>query len=103
MQKIEDEINQPGRVAGVRRGLDHAEIAVREHAAQFAVEIGLARPERRYGLGDRRVFVRPVEPGARQQPDRAMVETCMQPVAVEFDFMQPDRSVRRSKAMRVAL
>ena len=64
MRKIEDEINHPGRVADVRRGLDHAERrdAVREHAAQFAVEIGLARPERRYDLGDRRVFVRPVEP-----------------------------------------
>src|ERR1700738_1712043 len=50
------------RVAGVRRGLDHAERgdAVGEDAAQLAVEIGLARPERRHGLGDRRVFVGPV-------------------------------------------
>jgi hypothetical protein len=24
MQKVEDEIHQPGRVAGIRRGLDHA-------------------------------------------------------------------------------
>jgi hypothetical protein len=25
MQKVEDEEHQPGRVAGIRRGLDHAE------------------------------------------------------------------------------
>jgi hypothetical protein len=50
------EIHQPGRVAGIRRGLDHAERGdvIGEDAAQLAVEIGLARPERRYGRGDRR-------------------------------------------------
>jgi hypothetical protein len=35
-------------------------------AAQLAVEIGFARLERRHGLGDRRIFVRPVEAGACQ-------------------------------------
>ena len=55
MQQVEYEIHQPGRVAGIRRGPDHAEggYAVGEHAAQFAVKIGLARAERRYGRGDR--------------------------------------------------
>jgi hypothetical protein len=64
MQKIEDEEHQPGRVAGVRRGLDHAERSetVGEDAAQLSVEIGLARRERRDGRGDRRVFMGPVEP-----------------------------------------
>jgi len=33
--------------------------------------------------------VRPVEPGARQKPHRAVVETGMHAVAVELDFVQP--------------
>jgi hypothetical protein len=54
LQKVEDEVGQTGRVAGVRCGLDHAEQgdAVGEDAAQFAVEIGLARAERRDGRGE---------------------------------------------------
>ena len=54
MQKIEDEEYQTRRVAGIRRGLDQAEGggAVGEDAAQFAVEIGLARDERRHSRGD---------------------------------------------------
>ena len=97
MQKIEDEKHQPGRVAGIRCGLDHAERgdAVGKDAAQFAVEIGLARAERRHGRGDRRIFVGPVEPGAGQQLARAAVEPRMHAVAVEFDFMQPVVAFRR--------
>jgi hypothetical protein len=54
MQKIKLK-HQPGRVAGVRRGLDPAERSetVEEDAAQLSVEIGLARRERRDGRGDR--------------------------------------------------
>jgi len=37
----------------------------------------------------------PVEPGASQKPDRAAVQPGMHPVAVEFEFVQPFRSVRR--------
>jgi hypothetical protein len=58
-------------------------------AAQFAVEIGLAGGERRYSRGDRRIFVRPVEPGAREQPHRAAIEARMHAVAVKLDFVQP--------------
>jgi hypothetical protein len=39
--------------------------------------------------------VRPVEPGAGQQPDHAPVEPGMHAVAVEFDFMEPVRPLRR--------
>jgi hypothetical protein len=55
------------------RGLDHAEggDAVEAHAAQLAVEIGLFGAKRRRGGGDRRIFVRPVEPAAREQPHGA--------------------------------
>jgi hypothetical protein len=97
MQQIENEIHQPGRVAGVRRGLDHAEgrDAVREGAAQFAVGIGLARIERRHGFGDGRIFVRPVEAGAGQQLHSAAVEPRMHAVAVELDFVQPLAAFRR--------
>jgi hypothetical protein len=44
MQKIEQEEHQRGGVAAVRCRLDHAEggDAVGAHAAQFAIEIGLA-------------------------------------------------------------
>ena len=39
--------------------------------------------------------MRPVEPGACQQPDRAAVEPGMHPVAIVFDFVQPFRSIGR--------
>ena len=65
------------------------------HAAQFAVEIGLAGAERRHRRGDRRIFGGPVEPGARQQLHRAAVEAGMHAVAVIFDFVQPLIAFRR--------
>jgi hypothetical protein len=65
------------------------------YAAQLAVEIGLARPERRHGIGDRRIFVCPVEPGSRQQPRGTAIEARMHAVAVELDFVQPIQPVRR--------
>ena len=91
VQKIEQVKDKPRRAAGVRCGLQAAEgrNAVGADAAQFAVEISLTRAERCHGFGDRGIFVRPVEPGAGQQFHRAMVEARMQPVAVEFDFMEP--------------
>ena len=97
VEKIEQKEDQRRCVAAVRSELDDVEGrgAVGAHAAQFAVEIGLARVERRHGLGDRRIFVGPVEPGARQQLHRAAVEPRMHAVAVVFDFMQPLVAVRR--------
>jgi hypothetical protein len=59
------------------------------HAAELAVEIGPLRAEPRYGLGDGRIFMGPVEPGAREQPYGAMIEARMQAVAVELDFIEP--------------
>ena len=55
----------------------------------------LTRVVRRHGFGDRGIFVRPVEPGAGEQGDRAMVEARMQPVAVELDFREPAVAVGR--------
>jgi hypothetical protein len=71
--------------------LNHAEgsDAVGAHAAQLAVEIGLRGRQGRDGRGDRRIFSRPVEPGAREQPYPAAIETRMHAVAVELDFVQP--------------
>src|SRR5271165_7190787 len=37
----------------------------------------------------RRIFMRPVEPGAGEQPHRATLEARMHAVAVELDFVQP--------------
>src|SRR5262249_16837427 len=81
----------------IRSELDDVERsdAVGSDAAQFAVEIGLARIERRHGLGDRRVFMGPVQPGARQQLNRAAVKPRMHAVAVVFEFMQAAVAVRR--------
>jgi hypothetical protein len=97
MQKVENEVHQPGRVAGIGRGLDHAERgdAVGGDAAQFAVEVGLTRPERRHGRGDRRVFARPVEPGAGQKSYSAAVEARVYAVTVELDLVQPLIALRR--------
>jgi hypothetical protein len=91
VQKVEQEKDQGFGVALVGRGLDQAERsrAVGPHTAQFPIEIGLSGRERRNRRGDRRVLMRPVEPGAGQQPDRATV------LAVEFDFVQPLRPFGR--------
>ena len=68
IEKIEQEEDQSRGVAAVRRELDDVERGdtVGADATQVAIEIGLARVERGHGLGDRRIFVRPVEPGAGQ-------------------------------------
>src|SRR5207248_206590 len=54
--------------------------------AQFPVEIGLAGGERCDRRGNRRVFTRPVEPGACQKPDRAPVQPGVHPITVELDL-----------------
>ena len=69
--------------------------AVGADAAQFAVEIGLARFKCRHRFGDGRVLMGPIEAGARQQLEGAAVEPRMQAVAVIFDFVQPAITVRR--------
>ena len=98
MEKIEREEDQRRRVAAVRSELHDVERgdAVGADAAQFAIEIGLARAECRQGCGERRIFVRPVEPGAGEQLHGAAVEPGMHAVAVIFDFVQPLATVRSS-------
>ena len=39
--------------------------------------------------------MRPVEAGARQQPDGAPVQTGVHPIAVELDLVKPIRPLRR--------
>jgi hypothetical protein len=97
MQQVEQEKDECLAVPGVRCILDQAEggRAVRPDAAQFPVEIGLLGRERRYRRRYGRVFMRPVKPGARQQPNGAAVQPCMHAVAIELDFMEPFRPVRR--------
>ena len=97
VEEIEQEEHEAGGVAGVGRHLDHAERgdAVGAHAAEFAVEIGLARRERGYRGRDLRIFVGPVKAVAGEEPHLAAVEPGMHAVAVEFDFVQPLVAVRR--------
>jgi hypothetical protein len=64
----------------------------RPRADIVAVEIGAARAGCRYGGGDRRIFMGPVELGAGEELDRAAIEARMHAVAVEFDFVQPIRA-----------
>jgi len=75
------------------RGVDRFDptSCVRANAAQFAIEIGLRGRHGCQCLGDRRVFVRPIEPGAGQQPHRAVIEPGVHAVAVEFEFVKPIR------------
>jgi hypothetical protein len=76
---------------------NHAERgdAVGADAAQFAVEIGLARRERRDRRRDLRILAGPVEPVAGQQPNIAVLEPGMHAEPVVFDFVQPLVAVRR--------
>jgi hypothetical protein len=61
VHKIEQEEDERSGIAAIGCRLDHAERgdAVGAHAAELAVEIGA---ERRYGRGDRWIFVGPVSP-----------------------------------------
>ena len=80
MEKIEQEESERRRVAAIRSELDDVEggDAVEADTTQFAVEIGLARIERRHGFCDRRVFMGPVKAGARQQlPAPRSSRACM--------------------------
>jgi len=56
-----------------------------------AVEISLPDTEHQHGGVDRRIFVRPIEPPAGQQPDLAAVESGVNAIAIELDFVQPVR------------
>ena len=97
VEKIEQEEDERRRVAAVRSELNDVEgsDAVGTDAAEFAVEIGLAHIELDHGLGDRRVLVRPIEPGAGQQFRCAAIDPGVHAVAVVFDFVQPLVAVRR--------
>jgi hypothetical protein len=73
IKKIEEEKHESGGAAGVGGQLDHAERgdAVGAHAAEFAVEIGLARGQCRNRRGDLGIFGGPVKPvagGSRTSP-----------------------------------
>ena len=65
--------------------------------AVLVFDHGLAVEERRLGgqvrnrLGEVRKFFGPVETLARQQPDLAVIEPRLQPVAIELDFVHPAR------------
>ena len=63
VEKIEQKENQRCRVDAIRSKLDDVEHgdAIVAHAAQFAVEVGLARIEFGHGFGDRRILICPVE------------------------------------------
>jgi hypothetical protein len=70
--------------------------AVREHRAEFAVEIEIGLPaiERADRGGDVRISGRPVEPIARQQRGPAFDNPRMDAEAVELDVMRPTVAVR---------
>jgi hypothetical protein len=75
-KKIEREEFEPGGVARIRHVLDHAERGdtVGADTTHFAVEISLFAPSDNTAAASVRIFMRPVEPGAGQQPDRAPVQ-----------------------------
>lgn len=79
VEQVEGEEDQRG-VAMLVRVLDQVEgcPAIREHTAEFAVEVGGVRRERRQGLGQRGVLVRPVVAASRQDFHPAGVDrACM--------------------------
>ena len=97
VEEIEQEKDERIALACIRRVLDQAEGggAIGANAAQLPVEIGLSRRQRRDRRRDRRIFMRPVEPGAGQQPDRAPVQPGMDAVPIELELVQPFPAFRR--------
>jgi hypothetical protein len=73
------------------RVLDQAEgcPTIREDAAEFAVQVGVIRRQRREGLGDRRVLVSPVVAASRKDFHAPGIEPGVHAVAVEFDLVEP--------------
>ena len=82
MQKIEQEEDQRGRVGAIRGELDDVEGGdpVGPDAAELAIEISLARVERRDRLGDRRIFVGPDPMGVDGGPRSGRVELLTYPL-----------------------
>jgi hypothetical protein len=95
LEEIEGEEHEPV-AATIRRRLHQFERghAVGPHAAKLSVDIGGLDLE----LGEcgcsRRIFLRPIEAGAGEEPDFALVDPGRHPVAVEFDLMHPLRAAR---------
>src|SRR5438552_1221291 len=97
MKAIEQEESEGGGVPGIACRLDHAEgaRAVGAHAAQLAIEITRAQRKLRQSLGNRRVFVGPVETTAREQAHLAIINASGHAVAVELNLVQPLLALRR--------
>jgi hypothetical protein len=82
-----DERSLPG-VTGI---LDQVERrpAVREHTAEFTVQVSILRRQLGDGLGDGGVLVGPDVASSCQDLHAAGVEPGVHPVSVEFDLVQP--------------
>ena len=91
--KQEEDQRSPARIGRV---LDQVECrpAIRQHPAKFAVKVGILRRQSGIGLGDGRVFIRPVVTSAGQELHVAGVEPGVHAVSVEFDFVHPVGAVR---------
>jgi hypothetical protein len=89
-QQIEQEEDERS-LAGVAGILDEVEgrPAIRQHAADFSVEVGGVGRQVDDGLRDAGVFLGPVVAPARQDLNFAGVEPGVHPIPVKFDLVQP--------------
>ena len=92
LEEIEQEIDEGGAV-GVGGLLHEAEVgdAVGTHGAEFAVEIGGSDGKFCQGSGGCGIFGGPVEPGAGEELDLAGCDAGRHAIAVELDFVNPER------------
>jgi hypothetical protein len=97
VEEIEQKENERLGILLLARRLHDAEggRAIGSHAAQLGVEIGGFDVQMGERLSDGRIFFGPVETGSRQQPYPPPLDPGVHAIAVELDFMQPVRAVRR--------
>src|SRR5689334_16994092 len=107
MQEIEDPIDESIVAAIPQVGLQKRKAgnAVLVLDDQFAVEQRCLRGKRGYRLGNSAEPVRPIELFSCQQPHLAVIEPGLDAVAIEFDLVNPFRTVwwaavQRRKARR---
>jgi len=76
VEEVEQEEDESVGVARIRSRLDQAErgLPISGNAAELAIKISLLYRQNRPCRGYSRVFVRPVQAGARQQLDPAAVQ-----------------------------
>jgi hypothetical protein len=91
VEQVEDEIDKIAPAVPIGGVLDQSKgrDTVGTHSAELAVQVSLPDREGAQRSGNRRIFVRPVEPGAGQQPDIGAIDPRVNAISIKFQLVRP--------------